>query len=113
VEALRIAFLPLVRTTFDVPLAETMIGAARQSLLAAGFELTGPTQGLTDLAAAQTAAIELASTPVDLLLVFFYPDLSGIRVGNPHNHGCRAGMDSHFVLHNEFFFQGVAWVAGF
>ena len=69
-EALRIAFLPLVRTTFDVPLAETMIGAARQSLLAAGFELTGPTQGLTDLAAAQTAAIELASTPVDLLLVF-------------------------------------------
>jgi len=70
VEALRIAFLPLIRTTFDVPLAETMISEARQSLLAAGFELVGPAEGLTDLAVAQAAAAELASTPVDLLLVF-------------------------------------------
>ncbi len=69
-EALRIAFLPLIRTTFDVSLAETMITEARQSLLAAGFELVGPAQGLTDLAAAQAAVAELASTPFDLLLVF-------------------------------------------
>jgi L-fucose isomerase-like protein len=70
VEALRIAFLPLIRTTFDVPLAETMINEARQSLLAAGFELVGPAQGLTDLAAAQATAAELSSSPFDLLLVF-------------------------------------------
>ncbi len=69
-QALRIAFLPLVRTTFDVPLAESVISEARQALLAAGFELTGPAQALTDLAAAQTAAAELAATSVDLLLVF-------------------------------------------
>ena len=69
-EALRIAFLPLIRTTFDVPLAETMINEARQSLLAAGFELVGPAQGLTDLAAAQATAAELSSSPFDLLLVF-------------------------------------------
>lgn len=69
-EALRLAFLPLIRTTFDVPLAETMIAEARQSLLAAGFELVGPAQGLTDLAAAQAAASELSSSSFDLLLVF-------------------------------------------
>lgn len=69
-QALRIAFLPLIRTTFDVPMAEAMIRAARQSLLAAGFELTGPEQALTDLSSAQSAATDLASTPVDLLLVF-------------------------------------------
>lgn len=69
-EALRIAFFPLIRTTFDVSLAETMIAEARQSLLAAGFQLVGPAQGLTDVAAAQAAAAELASTPVDLILIF-------------------------------------------
>ncbi len=69
-EALRIAFLPLIRTTFDVPLAEMMITEARQSLLAAGFELIGPAQGLTDLAVAQATAAELSSSPFDLLLVF-------------------------------------------
>ncbi len=69
-DPLRIAFLPLVRTTFDVPLAETMIAEARQSLLAANFELVGPAQGLTDLASAEAAAAELRSTPFDLLLVF-------------------------------------------
>ncbi len=69
-ESLRIAFLPLLRTTFDVPLAETMISEARQGLLEAGFELVGPAQGLTDLAAAQAAAVELSSTPFDLLLIF-------------------------------------------
>lgn len=68
--ALRIAFLPLVRTTFDVPLAEAMIAEARQALLAAGFELTGPTHALTDFAAAESAAAELASTSFDLLLIF-------------------------------------------
>lgn len=69
-EALRIAFLPLIRTTFDVPLAEAMISEARQTLLAAGFELVGPAQGLTDLVAAQAAADELSSSSFDLLLVF-------------------------------------------
>ena len=67
---LRIAFIPLVRTTFDVALAGEMIHAARQALLAAGLELVGPAEAVTDLAAAQAAARELASAPVDLLLVF-------------------------------------------
>ena len=69
-EPLRIAFLPLIRTTFDVPLAEKMISEARQALVAAGFHLVGPAQSVTDLAAAQAAAAELSSISFDLLLVF-------------------------------------------
>ncbi|GAB4480061.1 MAG: L-fucose/L-arabinose isomerase family protein [Anaerolineales bacterium] len=69
-EPLRVAFLPLIRTTFDVPLAETMISEARQTLLAAGFELLGPAQAVTDFAAAQSAADELSALFFDLLLIF-------------------------------------------
>src|SRR5690606_27092750 len=67
---LRIAFLPLIRTTFDVPLAEDMIRQARASLLAAGFTLDGPPEPVTSLEQAQAAALALQSQPPDLLLVF-------------------------------------------
>ena len=69
-ETYQIAFLPIVRTTFDVALAEQMITVARKALLAAGFSLNGPEQALTDLAAAGKAAQDLAAQPVDLLLIF-------------------------------------------
>ncbi len=67
---LQIAFLPLVRTTFDVPLAEQMIGKARKALLDAGLKLNGPERAITDLQAAEKAAQEIASRPVDLVLIF-------------------------------------------
>lgn len=67
---LRVAFIPLVRTTFDVALANDMIGLACEALTAAGLELIGPLQAITDLPAAEAAAAELASTPVDILLIF-------------------------------------------
>ncbi len=67
---LRIAFLPLIRTTFDVPLAEDMIRQARASLLAAGFILDGPAEPVTSLEQAQAAARALQSQPPDMLLVF-------------------------------------------
>ena len=66
----RIAFLPLVRTTFDVPLAAEMTSLARQHLQAAGFELIEPEQPVTDLPTAQQAAQEIAASPVDLLVIF-------------------------------------------
>lgn len=69
-ETNQIAFLPIVRTTFDVALAEQMIRVARKALLAAGFTLNGPEKALTDLAAAGKAARDLAAQPVDLLLIF-------------------------------------------
>jgi L-fucose isomerase-like protein len=70
VKDLRIAFIPLVRTTFDVALADEMIRQARQALLAAGFELHGPEQPVSDLQSAQAAAAELAQAAIDLLLIF-------------------------------------------
>lgn len=69
-ESTRIAFLPLVRTTFDVELAEQMIGAARNALIASGFELSGPEKAITGLQEAQQAAQNLKDQPVDLLLIF-------------------------------------------
>jgi len=67
---LRIAWIPLVRTTFDVPLAHEMIAAARQALTAAGLTLVGPAEPITDLPAAQAAAAELTTAQPDLVLIF-------------------------------------------
>jgi len=69
-ENYRIAFIPLARTTFDIPLAEEVTRAARSRLEAAGFSLTGPDHLVTDLEAAQAAAKDFSSQPVDLLLIF-------------------------------------------
>jgi L-fucose isomerase-like protein len=66
----KIAFLPVVRTTFDVSLANQMIALARKALLDAGFTLSGPEEALTDLAAAEQAGRDLLEQPVDLVLIF-------------------------------------------
>jgi L-fucose isomerase-like protein len=66
----RIAFLPLIRTTFDVPLAEEMIRQARAQLQTAGFDLFEPQQPISDLAQAQETARALEQEQVDLLLVY-------------------------------------------
>jgi len=70
VESPRIAFLPLIRTTFDVPFAEALIRQARECLLAASFTLWEPEQPVSDLTQAQAAARALADQPVDMLLIF-------------------------------------------
>lgn len=69
-EALRIGFAPLARTTFDIPLATQVSETARQSLIAAGLEVVGPDELVTDLAAAQDLGARLAEEVPDLLLVF-------------------------------------------
>jgi L-fucose isomerase-like protein len=69
-ETNRIAFLPFIRTTFDVPLAEQMVSQARKTLLDAGFNLVGPQQAITDLPAAEQTAKDLEKQPIDLLLFF-------------------------------------------
>jgi L-fucose isomerase-like protein len=66
----RIAFLPIVRTTFDVPLAEEMIRAARENLTSAGLDLVGPEHFITDLPTAKQIATKLSSDSIDLLLIF-------------------------------------------
>ena len=67
---LNIAFLPIVRTTFDVLLAEEMIRVARENLIGAGFHLLGPEHSITDLPTAKKIAGELSSESIDLLLIF-------------------------------------------
>lgn len=66
----RIAFMPLVRTTFDVPFAKQMIKEARDFLLRAGFELVEPQTIISDQDSAKEAARMLKAHTVDLLLVF-------------------------------------------
>ena len=69
-KSFHIAFLPLVRKTFDVPFAEEMIRQAREQLLAAGFTLWEPAEPVTDLDAAASVARDLAHEPIDLLLIY-------------------------------------------
>jgi L-fucose isomerase-like protein len=69
-KSFRIAFLPIVRTTFDVPLAEEMIRQAREQLRASGLVLVEPDQPISDPAQAENAAKALAGEPVDLFLIF-------------------------------------------
>lgn len=66
----RIAFLPLIRTTFDVPLAAEMTQLAREQLHAAGFELLEVEQPISDLQTAQQVARIIASSQLDLLVIF-------------------------------------------
>lgn len=66
----RIAFFPLVRVQFDVPLAEEKISQARKSLADAGFELIGPEKPISDLDSARAAALAVSNQPFDLALVF-------------------------------------------
>jgi len=66
----RIAFVPLARTTFDIPLANEITQAARAALQSAGLELVGPQQLVTDLESSQEVASQLANQDFDLLLVF-------------------------------------------
>jgi len=66
----RIAFMPLVRTTFDVPFANQMITSARNHLLKAGFDLVEPPAAISDQCSADEAARMLKTHSVDMLLVF-------------------------------------------
>lgn len=66
----QIAFIPLVRTTFDTALAEAMIEAARKSLTSAGMSLSGPADPITGQPAAEAAAAALSAAPVDLIVIF-------------------------------------------
>ena len=67
---LRIAFLPLVRNTFDVPFAEQMIREARQALASAGLQLEEAERAISDLALAKQASQQFKAAPPDLLLIF-------------------------------------------
>ena len=64
-----LGFVPLARTTFDIPLATQIAAQVRSRLEGARFSLTGPETLVTNLEAAEKAAQDLAADPPDLLLV--------------------------------------------
>jgi L-fucose isomerase-like protein len=66
----RIAFLPLLRKTFDVVFAQQMINATRISLQKAGFELLEPVETISDAEKAKAASELINQQPVDVLLIF-------------------------------------------
>ncbi len=68
-QSLRIAFVALARPTFDIPLAQEVTRQARAQLETAGFTLTGPSELVMDLAAAERAAQEITAVPPHLLLI--------------------------------------------
>ena len=66
---LRIAFIPLLRQTFDVDYATEMIEAVRAQLVNAGFELVVETDPIADQGAARQVANDLNGGMYDLLLI--------------------------------------------
>lgn len=69
-QTLTIGFVALARTTFDMELAHKVTEQARACLEAAGFVLTGPGTLVTNLEETESAAQQLAESPLDLLLAF-------------------------------------------
>lgn len=67
---LALGFVPIARTTFDVPLAGQVTAQARAALMAAGHALIGPDALVTSAEEAAAAAAQLAAQPLDLLIVF-------------------------------------------
>lgn len=68
-KSLRLAFIPLLRETFDVELANEMIDAVREQLIKAGFELVFALDPISDLEAARQIALDLDDGRYDLLVV--------------------------------------------
>lgn len=66
---LRIAFIPLLRSTFDVDYATEMVDAVRAELVKAGFELVIGAGPIGDQAAARQVAHDLDGEMVDLVLI--------------------------------------------
>jgi L-fucose isomerase-like protein len=67
---LQVGFLPLARTTFDIPLAKELTAQARSALTKWGLTVVGPESLVTSLEEARAAAEGLAEQALDLLLVF-------------------------------------------
>ncbi|NDJ76807.1 MAG: fucose isomerase [Chloroflexi bacterium] len=69
-DVLTIGFVPIARTTFDIPLAEGMTDQVRAALTGAGMTLVGGETLVTDLDAIEDTILHLAAEPLDALLVF-------------------------------------------
>lgn len=66
---LRVGFVSLARSTFDVALAGQVTTQLHGALTSAGLQLCGPGEPLRDPEALQAAVVALAADPPDLLLL--------------------------------------------
>ncbi|MFN8531139.1 MAG: L-fucose/L-arabinose isomerase family protein [Anaerolineae bacterium] len=66
----QLGFISILRTTFDVNLAQDMIQQARTLLMGAGYELLGRADAITTLDEARSAADELSALAPELVVVF-------------------------------------------
>lgn len=67
---LKIAFIPLARTTFDIPFAKEMANAAKKTLVDAQLELVGPADLITDVLGVEQTIQDLAGVEIDLVVIF-------------------------------------------
>lgn len=65
-----VAFFPIARTTFDIPLAEEMTRSAYQSLSQLPILLQGSEALITDIDSAKQVALEQTHNRPDLLVIF-------------------------------------------
>ena len=67
---LKIAFIPIARTTFDIPFAKEKADAARHALRGQHMDLVGPADLITDDQGVQQTIDELADITLDLVVLF-------------------------------------------
>jgi len=67
---LKIAFIPIARTTFDIPFAKAMADAARAKLELAPMDVVGPTDLITDASGIDDTLKALINVEIDLVVVF-------------------------------------------
>ncbi len=67
---LRIAFVPIARTTFDIPFAREKAALARAQLAAAGYDVLGPDDLVVDADMAAAVAQMLGGETVDCVVLF-------------------------------------------
>lgn len=67
---LKIAFVPIARRTFDIPLAKEMADKAKVALGSDSLELVGPTNLVTDGFGLEQVTEDLTDVEIDLVVVF-------------------------------------------
>lgn len=67
--SLRVGFVPVARTTFDMALAEQVTGAAHSQLVQAGFDVAGPAAPATTAEAVRAALDRFGPAP-DAVILF-------------------------------------------
>ena len=69
-QKLRVIFIPIARKTFDIKFAKQVTASARDYLVQAGFELTGPEDLITDIQDVKNVVNQYKHQVFDLVVIF-------------------------------------------